>query len=397
MVGLGASRDGTGGLCLFCSSSSSRCLGLFGSNRLQPRLLDLGGSFLGAGFNGAGLRFLCVALAVDDNEKDRGQQQHQNTAANDGNDGPMGLLTWQIQTGQHDLVAHQICISRTITLRSLFAFAQARSVRRTRFLLAASRKKKKRSTARRIRYCLTANAVAHYVDLHSHLLPDLDDGADSLDTCLAMVRALAEIGFSDLCATPHQFAGRFQPALDQVRLVFDQVSREIATVLPDIRLLLGAENYWDDVLAGRMRQGEIPCYDGGKAFLFEVSPAVMPPRLEEALFDIRVSGRLAVMAHPERYAAVQRDPTLAERLGRQAALLVDLAALSGTGARAEVKTARRLVEEGLVHAVASDLHAPEDAPTVAGGVAWIEKRLGADVVKQLLSDNPRRILLGQLP
>jgi protein-tyrosine phosphatase len=123
----------------------------------------------------------------------------------------------------------------------------------------------------------------------------------------------------------------------------------------------------------------------------------MPPRLEEALFDIRVSGRLAVMAHPERYAAVQRDPTLAERLGRQAALLVDLAALSGTGARAEVKTARRLVEEGLVHAVASDLHAPEDAPTVAGGVAWIEKRLGADVVKQLLSDNPRRILLGQLP
>ncbi len=216
-------------------------------------------------------------------------------------------------------------------------------------------------------------------------------------TCLSMVRALVEIGFSDLCATPHQFAGRFEPPLDQVRLVFDQVSREIASELPEVRLLLGAENYWDDVLANRLRQGELPCYDGGKAFLFEISPVVMPPRLAATLFDIRVTGRLPVLAHPERYVAVQRDPAVAESLGRQAALLVDLAALSGNGDRAEVKTARRLVEEGMAHAAASDMHEPEDGAAIASGLAWIEKRLGANAVKQLLNENPRRILVGQLP
>jgi protein-tyrosine phosphatase len=239
--------------------------------------------------------------------------------------------------------------------------------------------------------------VAHYVDLHSHFLPGLDDGADSLATCLSMVRALAEMGFSDLCATPHQFTGRFEPPLDQVRLTFDRVSREIVNVLPEVRLLLGAENYWDDVLASRLRQGEPPCYDGGKAFLFEISPVVMPPRLEAALFDIRVTGRLPVLAHPERYLAVQRDPAVAESLGRQAALLVDLAALSGSGDRAEVKTARRLVEEGVAHAAASDMHDPEDGPAIASGLAWIEKRLGANAVRQLLNENPSRILVGQLP
>ena len=256
---------------------------------------------------------------------------------------------------------------------------------------------KKHSPLRRIRYCLTPSPVAQYVDLHSHFLPGLDDGADSLATCLSMVRALAEIGFSDLCATPHQFAGVFQPPLDEVRLIFDQVSREIAAVLPEIHLLLGAENYWDDVLIGRLRQGEPPCYDGGKAFLFEINPADLPPRLEAALFDIRMTGRLAVLAHPERYSAVQRDPAVAEGLGRQAALLVDLAALSGTGVRAEVKTARRLVEEGLAHAAASDMHSPEDGAAIASGLAWIEKRLGTNVARRLLSDNPRRILIGQLP
>ena len=239
--------------------------------------------------------------------------------------------------------------------------------------------------------------MAHYVDLHSHFLPGLDDGADSLATCLSMLHALATMGFSELCATPHQFAGMFQPPLDEVKLTFDRVSREIATALPEVHLLLGAENYWDDVFASRLRQGEPPCYDGGKAFLFEISPMVMPPRLDAALFDTRVAGRLAVLAHPERYSAVQRDPALAESLSRQAALLVDLAALSGTGDRAEVKTARRLVEEGLAHAAASDMHDPQDGPAIAAGLAWIEKRLGAEGVTRLLSDNPRRILVGQLP
>lgn len=239
--------------------------------------------------------------------------------------------------------------------------------------------------------------MAQYVDLHSHFLPGLDDGPGDIATCLSMVRSLCEMGFSDLCATPHQFAGRFQPPLDEVRLTFDQVSGEVAKLLPQVRLRLGAENYWDDILATRLRQGQLPCYDGGKAFLFEISPVVLPPRLEAALFDIRVSGRLPVLAHPERYSAVQRDPAVVEGLSRQAALLVDLAALSGTGDRAEVKTARRLVEEGLAHAVASDMHTPEDDRSVAAGLAWIEKRLGLEVLTRLLSDNPRRILVGELP
>jgi protein-tyrosine phosphatase len=239
--------------------------------------------------------------------------------------------------------------------------------------------------------------MVQYVDLHSHFLPGVDDGADSLETCLRMIQALAKMGFSDLCATPHQFAGRFQTPLDEIKATFGQVSAEIATTLPEVRLLLAAENYWDEVLAERVRQGAPPCYGQGKAFLFELSPMVMPPRLETDLFNLRVAGWLPVLAHPERYPAVQKDLAMAETLGRQVALQVDLAALAGKGSRAEVKTARRLVEEGLAHAVASDMHALEDGPAIAQGLAWIEKRLGADVVTRLLAENPRRILLGQLP
>jgi len=240
--------------------------------------------------------------------------------------------------------------------------------------------------------------MAHMVDLHAHFLPALDDGPDTLETCLAMLRFLHdEMGFSEVSATPHQYPGMYLPSLDDIKVAFDHVSREAAVIHPGLQLHLGAENLWDDLLLDRRRRNEIPCYDNGKAFLFEIPPASMPSLLEASLFDLRVSGRLPVMAHPERYGAIQTDMALAEKLSRQAVFLVDLAALSGRGSRTEVKTARRLIEEGLAHAAASDMHDLADAQAVADGVTWIKKRLGEETLTRLLDDNPRRILLGQFP
>ena len=103
------------------------------------------------------------------------------------------------------------------------------------------------------------------------------------------------------------------------------------------------------------------------------------------------------MAHPERYVAIQGEIAAAERIGRSAALLIDLGALDGAHGRVEMKTARRLVLDGLVHAAASDAHSPEDQGAVASGMAWIRKQRGAAVLDQLLDENPRRILSGELP
>jgi protein-tyrosine phosphatase len=123
----------------------------------------------------------------------------------------------------------------------------------------------------------------------------------------------------------------------------------------------------------------------------------MPPRIENTLFDIRLGGRLPVMAHPERYQAIQDDLGRAEAIGRSTALLMDLGALDGAHGRPAMKAARKLVEERLVHAAASDVHTAEDQRTVAAGMAWIRKRLGAPVLDALLGENPRRILAGELP
>lgn len=242
-----------------------------------------------------------------------------------------------------------------------------------------------------------------FVDLHSHYLPGLDDGAPDLPTAVAMVRAVAGLGFSDLHATPHQRAELWLPeraAIDAALASVDAAVGDGSAGGPGPALAVAAENFWDEVFYRRTRPdrpGELPCYPGGRAFLFEVEPGAMPAGMEQELFRLRVGGRLPVLAHPERYAPVQADIGRAEALGRAAALQVDLGALDGAHGRAAMKTARRLVEEGLAHAAASDIHRPDDARSIAAGIAWIEKRLGAPAVRRLLEDNPRRILAGELP
>ena len=239
--------------------------------------------------------------------------------------------------------------------------------------------------------------MAHYVDLHAHFLPALDDGATDMTMAMAMVQAVAALGFSELFATPHQRFGMFMPERSAIDGAFAAVAQATVEAGLPVRLGLGAENYWDEVFHARAVKNAMPSYDAGPAFLFEVTPQMMPPGIENRLFDFRMSARLPVMAHPERYAAIQREPALAEKLGRSAALLVDLAALDGAHGKAEMKTARRLVLDGLVHAAASDVHRPEDAIAVAAGMDWIRKQRGQAVLDRLLDENPRRMLTGELP
>jgi protein-tyrosine phosphatase len=239
--------------------------------------------------------------------------------------------------------------------------------------------------------------MARYVDLHAHYLPALDDGATDGQMSLRMVKAIASLGFSDLYATPHQRAGMFMPSREAIDGAFAGCVTLARDAGVTAQLGLGAENFWDDVLHRRLQEGNVPSYGGGAAFLFEVNPQIMPAGLENELFALRVAGRLPVMAHPERYVAVQRDVTLAERLGRHAVMMIDLGALDGAHGRAEMKTARKLVLEGLAHAAASDIHRPEDQATVAAGMAWIRKQLGPDALEEMLAENPRRLLTGEMP
>jgi protein-tyrosine phosphatase len=237
-----------------------------------------------------------------------------------------------------------------------------------------------------------------YVDLHAHFLPALDDGSPDLDTSLAMLRGLADIGYERVTATPHQYAHRYLPERAAIDAAFATVSARARAASIPLALSLAAENMWDEVFHGRWGDGSFPRYDGGTAFLFELRPNEPPVNFEPMLFQLQLKGYRPVMAHPERYAVFWDDPERLERIAAAGcALLVDLGALTGYHGRHQMKAGRKLVESGLAHAVASDAHGLHDVEVAREGIEWIRKKLGLDAVTRLCDENPRRILAGQVP
>jgi protein-tyrosine phosphatase len=234
-----------------------------------------------------------------------------------------------------------------------------------------------------------------YVDLHSHVLFGLDDGAPDRATSLAMLDALAALGVSEQWATPHQKATQYLPAWDLVEQTFGELAAERRPHHPGLRL--AAENMWDDVFYQRATEGAVPGYRETVAFLFELPPPLLPAGLIERLFRFRRDGQVPVLAHPERYHALWDDDELARSLRRHCAFVIDLPALGGFHGRREAKAARHLVETGLATAVATDAHRVGDVQQSAAGLSWIEKKLGGSAVERLFDHAPREILGGELP
>lgn len=213
-----------------------------------------------------------------------------------------------------------------------------------------------------------------------------------------MVRGLRDLGFSTICATPHQKTGQYLPSLEAIRDAHTLVTSEVESHGVDVRIPLGAENMWDGTLYGRMEADEIPGYDGNRVFLMEFIPNQLPVGLFERIFDLRCRGILPVVAHPERYAPLWKAPELVERLASDCAMVVDLGALSGHHGRKQAKHARKMVLGGMAHAAASDLHSPDDLKGAAAGIEWIRKKAGGDAaVERLLGTNPAKILEGKHP
>lgn len=234
-----------------------------------------------------------------------------------------------------------------------------------------------------------------YIDLHSHVLFGLDDGAPDRETSLALLDALGALGVTEQCATPHQKASQYLPSLDAIEQTFGALEGIRKPHHPALRL--AAENMWDDVFHGRIQADQIPGYRGTTAFLIEIPPPLMPPNLADQLFKLSRVGRVPVLAHPERYEAFWDNDELARTLRRVCAFQIDLPALAGFHGRREAKQARHLVESGLATVVATDAHQVGDVQQAAQGLAWIDKKLGHATTVRLFEHAPRTILAGELP
>lgn len=239
--------------------------------------------------------------------------------------------------------------------------------------------------------------MASFVDIHSHWLPGVDDGASTVEEAVALLQGLRQIGFDLVCATPHMRTGLFDNTRHELEQVFEEVRPRIAQADDVPELALGCEHYLDDVVYERLLGDEGLPYPAGKSALVELAYDDFPAKLAERLFELRVRRIRPVLAHPERYRPVWRDlEVLDPLLDGGTVLQLDVGALTGQYGRRPRRVAERLAEAGYYYCASSDAHRLEDLAQVERGIERLYELMGREEAEFLLGEGPRSVLSGEV-
>lgn len=237
------------------------------------------------------------------------------------------------------------------------------------------------------------------IDIHTHILPGLDDGAGSVEEALAMARCAVADGIRIMVATPHVITGLYPNSRKAVLEALEQFKGALQENAIPLTVLPGAEYRLEPELSERLIRGELlTINDGGRYLLVEMPAMLVPDFAVQVFYKLRLQGVTPIIAHPERNAGFVREPGLLYDLVSRGALAqVTAGSLTGLLGSAAAAGARKFLERGYVQFIASDAHSSsERGPLLAEAAREAERLLGEEPGRRLVTGNPQRAILGEV-
>ena len=234
------------------------------------------------------------------------------------------------------------------------------------------------------------------IDLHSHILPGVDDGVATLDEALEMAQMAVDCGVFHIVATPH-YNHYGHTTTEQIRTAFAKLQDGLEYEQIPLQLYLGMETIATEHLPEHLRRGDALTYPDSPWFLVEFLPEQSPEQVNAILKRCAQEGFLPVIAHAERYPAVLDDPWIAkEWIDNGWGVQVNRDSLLGGFGQQCVACADFMMEQGWVSCIASDAHGV-DARNTDWEEAWgvLQQRYSQKLLKRCLETNPKRILQGK--
>jgi protein-tyrosine phosphatase len=234
------------------------------------------------------------------------------------------------------------------------------------------------------------------IDLHSHILPGLDDGARDLEMAVAMARAAVANGITGMVCTPHAMDGVYNTGPDQVLQSVERLQEELDNRAIPLRLYPGQEVHIHyDLLESIRERRVLTVNNAGKYVLLELPALSVPPYTDDLVYELWLNGITPIIAHPERNAAVRRDPAYVRRWTEHGTVLqISSGALTGQFRGDILRLCRRLVRQGRVALIASDAHNMDGRRPALAEAFHQVKRWTNDAYADQLRRNADRVLQG---
>lgn len=237
------------------------------------------------------------------------------------------------------------------------------------------------------------------IDIHTHVLPGLDDGAEKMAVSYRMLRKSYRQGVRKVIATPHYTDYHWRTKPQQIQERMEKLATYVKKEMPDFELYRGQEIQYFDSMADMLREGKLLTLAGSRYVLTEFLPQSQWSQIEGAVRELTLAGYLPVLAHIERYQCLREKGRLEELIKEGAYLqmnygsLIQLSHFWKIRERLDRRWCRRMLLAGYISFLGTDMHdVRHRAPNSARAIAWIRKKGGDELVRRLAIENPEKIL-----
>lgn len=233
-------------------------------------------------------------------------------------------------------------------------------------------------------------------DIHTHILPGVDDGSPDMDTSMHMIDIAYSEGTRRLFLTPHYMSGHNDYEPESLRPRFAEIEQEVKRNYPDLELYLGSEVYYTPGVVEDLRSGKIETMAGSRYLLVEFSPRDSFGKIYQAAREITNAGYRLLVAHVERYHCLEKNRDHLD-------MIADMGTYFQTNASALVRGEgkapstvsrwnRKMVIENRITFLGSDAHDMRyRAPRVSGAAEWIRRKNPA-IADRLIWINSQAII-----
>jgi protein-tyrosine phosphatase len=232
------------------------------------------------------------------------------------------------------------------------------------------------------------------IDLHSHILPGVDDGAPDLALSLEMARMAVADGIEVMACTPHFMPGLYDNESQDIRARIADLNEIFIEEGIDLALVTGCDAHVRPDFLNCLREGSILTLHDSRYVLFEPSHTTMPPRMDDLLFNIQMAGYVPILTHPERFKWIEQNYEMFRDLAKNGVWMqITAGSLTGRFGKRSEYWAKRMLAEGLVSILATDAHNVRSRPPLLAEAFDIAKgEVGLEEATHLVLTRPECVI-----
>jgi len=232
------------------------------------------------------------------------------------------------------------------------------------------------------------------IDLHSHILPNIDDGARSIEETFNLINEAKSVGFDAIISTSHYIEGYYETDAPEREVWINAIYDNLKAKNIDINLYLGNEIYISENIMNLLKEGKASTINDTNYVLFEMPLNQEPMILYDVVYEMMQYKLVPILAHPERYSFVQQEPELVYDLIQKGVLMQsNYGSIIGQyGEKAQI-IVKKFLENNMVHFLGSDVHRQNTIyPKIPQILSELNEIIGEEKIKELTTINPRLVL-----